>query len=98
MTDQPSTTDQPPRTDQASMTDQSHRPGALLWIKCVILLLLLYPLSVGPVAFLHGAGVIDDKAVESIRPIYAPLMNVPGVWLLVGYEQKFDALGRRFHK
>jgi hypothetical protein len=80
------------------MTDQPYRRLVPTLVKGIILAILLYPLSVGPLAFLQGAGVLDDKAIDSIRPIYAPMRNFPGVGLLVGYERQFNALGRRFHK
>jgi hypothetical protein len=80
------------------MTDHPYRPHLMTVIKCIIVATLLYQLAIGPLAFLRGAGVLDDKAVDSIRPIYAPMRNFPGVGLLVGYERQSDALGRRFHK
>jgi hypothetical protein len=80
------------------MTDRSYRQRLLTMMECIMLAILLYPLSVGPIAFLRGAGVLDEKAVDSIRPLYAPMRNIPGVGLLAGYERQSDALGRRLHQ
>lgn len=91
MTDEPSTNQ--PVTDHGSRT---HLLAAA--IKLAVAVVLLYPLAVGPIAFLHGAGILDDKAIDSIRPIYAPLKGCPAVGLFAGYERQFDALGRRLRK
>ena len=63
------------------------------------IILALYPLSIGPLAFLQGAGMLSDKSLDSTRPIYAPLrMMPPAVWLLGYYEKQCHALGRRVHQ
>ena len=68
----------------------------------MLLALVVYPLTVGPLALLHGAGMLDDKAVDAIRPIYAPLKplvtKTRAGGLLVRYEMLCDALGRQLRK
>ena len=49
---------------------QKYALGAILML---LALVVMYPLTVGPLALLHGAGMLDDKAIDAIRPIYAPL-------------------------
>jgi hypothetical protein len=78
---------------------QKYALGAILML---LALVVMYPLSVGPLALLHGAGMFDDKAVDAIRPIYAPLRplvtKTRAGGLLVRYEMLCDALGRRLRK
>ena len=65
------------------------------WVLAVVF--VLYPLSIGPLAFLQGAGVLTPKTHERISPIYAPLtMMPPAIWVLLPYERQCDGLGRRF--
>lgn len=80
------------------MTDQPRRSRAVTFVECILLAFVLYVLAVGPLAFLEGAGVLNERAIEAIRPIYAPLRNTPVVWLLAGYERQSHAMGRRLRK
>jgi hypothetical protein len=99
-------TSEPPRVGQPSpeATPTNAKPTrtiALAVVATVVAMIVLYPLSVGPLAVLDGAGVLDQNAINSIRPIYAPLKplvtttRVGG--LLVAYEMQCRALGRRLH-
>jgi hypothetical protein len=58
----------------------------------------LYPLSIGPLAFLEGVGVLGEKAKDSIRPIYAPLGLLPVEWALRPYERECNGMGRQLHR
>jgi hypothetical protein len=80
------------------MTDKPHSRRVLTFFKWLFVAILLYPLAICPLAFLHGAGLLSDNAIASIRPIYAPIRNTPAVWLFAALDTRFDALGRRFHK
>jgi hypothetical protein len=75
---------------------------ALAVFATVVATIVLYPLSIGPLAVLDGAGVLDENAINSIRPIYAPLKPLVTTTraggLLVAYEMQCRALGRRFHR
>jgi hypothetical protein len=99
-------TSEPPRVGQPlpEGTPLHAKPAlaiALAVVAAVMAMIELYPLSVGPLAVLDGAGVLDQNAINSIRPIYAPLKplvtttRVGG--LLVAYEMQCRALGRRLH-
>jgi hypothetical protein len=44
------------------------------WI--VLAFLVLYPLSIDPLAFVAGTGLISDPALATIQPAYAPLLLV----------------------
>jgi hypothetical protein len=76
--------------------DKPKRWRNVMLIAAVIL--ALYPLSIGPLAFLRGTEAFGDKAVEAIRPIYAPLRMIPGTWPLGYYERQCFELGRRVHR
>jgi hypothetical protein len=82
------------------MADTRYRTRNATFVAWLILaVIVIYPVSVGPLAFLQGTGALDDKAVDGIRPVYAPLtMMPPIVWLLGPYEKQCNALGRRVHQ
>jgi hypothetical protein len=68
-------------------TDKPNRRRKVMLM--VVIILALYPLSIGPLAFLQGAGILSDKAPDLIGPIYAPLrMLPPAVWALRAYEKE----------
>jgi hypothetical protein len=98
---------EPPRVGQPSpdATATNVKPARTIGMAVIATILatvVLYPLSVGPLALLHGAGMLDDHAIDAIRPIYAPLKPLVTTTraggLLVAYEMQCDALGRRFRK
>jgi hypothetical protein len=71
------------------------------WVALAIV--ILYPLSVGPISFLSGAGLLSDPAVAAIRPVYFPLLLVghvapPLERLLMQYDRASHQLGSRWHK
>jgi hypothetical protein len=100
-------TSESPRVGQPSpeATPTNVKPARTIGMAVIATILatvVLYPLSVGPLAVLDGAGVLDQNAINSIRPIYAPLKPLVTTTraggLLVAYEMQCRALGRRFHK
>jgi hypothetical protein len=84
------------------MNAKPTRKIAMAVVATVVATIVLYPLSIGPLALLHGAGMLDDHAIDAIRPIYGPLKPLVTTTraggLLVRYEMQCDALGRRFRK
>jgi hypothetical protein len=84
-----STTDKP---------DGKRRPRMrCAWI--VAALLIVYPLSLGPSAFLAGTGTLGETAMDPIKPIYAPLVWIGQAcpqlgWLFATYDTASFDLGR----
>jgi pimeloyl-ACP methyl ester carboxylesterase len=75
--------------------------GSAGWI--AVALLILYPLSVGPVAFLAGAGVISDASIAALQPAYTPLVTVvdfapPAERLLLQFYRQPYLLGLRLRR
>lgn len=68
------------------------------------MLIVLYPISVGPLWFLAGTGVLNHAALAVLRPIYAPLVLLgkvapPFGKLLLVYDRGCHQLGARcFHR
>ena len=87
------------------MSDDADKPDAKRrawsgagWI--VLTLLVVYPLSVGPVAFLAGAGVISDTSIAALQPVYTPLVMIvdfapPAERLLLQFYRQAYLLGLR---
>jgi hypothetical protein len=80
------------------MADKTVRKRNVKLIGWVTLAIVCaYPLTVGPLAFFQGVGLINKKEVDLIRPLYAPLRLSPGAVLVLGrYEEQCNELGRRF--
>jgi hypothetical protein len=89
------------------MSDEPKKPNgkrsrwlSAQWAWAFTLLLVLYVLSPGPLAFLGGAGLISGETGEAVSAIYAPLHPV---WrlaprlsrLMLAYEDFCDELGER---
>jgi hypothetical protein len=85
--------------DGADKADVKRRGwGGAGWI--VVALLILYPLSVGPVVFLAGTGVISDTSIAALQPAYTPLVMIvdfapPGERLLLQFYRQAYLLGLR---
>jgi hypothetical protein len=84
-----------PTTDKP---DGKRRPRMrCAWL--VVALLIVYPLSLGPSAFLAGTGTLGETAIDPIKPIYVPLVWIGEVcpqlgWLLAKYDTAPFDLGR----
>jgi hypothetical protein len=86
-------------SDDADKPDVNRRGrGGAGWI--VVALLIVYPLSVWPVAFLAGAGVISDASIAALQPVYTPLVMIvdfapPAERLLLQFYRDGYLLGLR---
>jgi hypothetical protein len=85
------------------MSDEPKKGNENSWVLrrifFALVFLILYPLSVGLLAFLAGAGCIGNAAIEANRPIYAPIVWVcdrsPTVGVvLIRYETESRRLGQ----
>jgi hypothetical protein len=71
------------------------------WI--VVAVLVLYPLSIGPVAFFSGTGWLGDGVSRPLSVFYVPLNLLcravePFNRLMHDYEAQSFAIGARFRK
>jgi hypothetical protein len=66
-------------------------------------LLAAYPLSIGPLSFLNGTGLLSNSAIAAIRPAYMPLLSIgklapPAERLLIQYDTASHEFGRRIRR
>jgi hypothetical protein len=82
------------------MTKRTVRSRAVRLIGAIVPAGFLYPLSIGAVAFLVGAGALGDQSVDATRTIYRPLNPLlkTGAGNVIWYLQdRGHKLGRRRH-